>query len=63
MTLQLFEILVDICFAIDIVLMFLQAYMDVANGEIIRQPKLIARNYMKSGFIVDFISTTPIVLK
>ncbi len=61
--LQLFEILVDICFAIDIFLMFSQAYMDVGNGEIIRQPKLIARNYIRSGFIPDFISTTPIILK
>jgi len=63
MSLQIFEIFVDFCFAVDIVLMFLQAYMDVVNGETISQPKMIAKNYMKSGFWPDFISTTPIVLK
>ena len=38
------------------------SYIDNSNGETIRQPKLIAKNYIKSGFFPDFISTLPLLL-
>ena len=43
--------------------MFLTSYIDVTSGERIRSPKLIARNYLIGGFLTDFISTIPLVLK
>ena len=61
--LQAFEIAVDILFAIDIVLSFFTSYIDVTNGETMRQPKIIAIHYIRNGFLVDFLSTTPLVLK
>jgi len=61
--LETFEIIVDICFAIDIFLAFFQAYIDVYAGETIRRPKLIAKHYFKQGFLLDFLSTMPLVLR
>ena len=42
---------------------FLSSYIDTNAGETIKKPSAIARNYLKNGFIFDFLSTTPIVLK
>ena len=58
-----FERMVDIFFTIDIFVNFLSAYIDVLDGETIKQPKRIAKNYLRGGFIPDFISTTPLVLR
>lgn len=57
------ERMVDIFFAIDIIVNFLTAYIEVQDGETITQPKRIAKNYLGGGFIPDFISTTPLVLR
>ena len=57
------ERMVDIFFTIDIFVNFLSAYIDVHDGETITQPKKISKNYLRGGFIPDFISTTPLVLR
>ena len=62
-TLAFIDRFVDICFGFDIVFMFLTAYIDIVNGETIRQPKLIARHYLLNGFFLDFMSTLPLILK
>ena len=61
--LDVLEISVDVFFFFDIIIMFNTAYIDVYAGETIRQPKLIAQNYLKKGFITDFLSTLPLILK
>ena len=61
--LDIFEALVDICFLIDMGILFLTAYIDTANGETFRSPKKIAKHYIKNGFVVDFISTLPLFLR
>ena len=61
--LQWVERAVDICFALDMVIMFFTSYIDTYNGETIRQLKRIAKYYISRGFLVDFISTTPLVLR
>ena len=45
------------------VINFLTEYVDTHLGFTIRSPKLIAKNYMTGGFVIDFISTTPLILK
>ena len=51
---------VDGIFVLDIIIGFLSSYIDVANGDEIFDPKMIAKNYMLKGtFFVDFVSTFP----
>ena len=58
-----FETAVDILFVCDMVFAFMSAYIDTGAGVTIKKPSKIASNYMKNGFIFDFLSTLPIVLK
>lgn len=55
--------MVDICFTIDIVVSFFHAYIDVIMGETFWQPKKIAINYLSHGFVIDVLSTSPVVLR
>ncbi|KAL6530774.1 hypothetical protein OROGR_014634 [Orobanche gracilis] len=50
---------VNVFFAIDIVLMFFVAYLDKETYVIIDSPKLIALKYAKTWLIFDVISTIP----
>ena len=62
--LVVFEVFVDIFFLLDMVIIFLSAYLDpVDNGEVFRSPKMIATHYLKRGFIVDFLSVLPLFLR
>lgn len=61
-SLEAIETTVDIFFLFDVIILFLTSYIDTANGETIRQPKIIAKHYLKNGFILDFVSTLPLVL-
>ena len=61
--LKVFESLVDVFFLIDMVILFMTAYIDTANGETFKSPKKIAKHYIKNGFVVDFISTLPLFLR
>lgn len=49
---------VDIVFFLDILISFMTAYMD-EELFIVRDPKKIAKNYLKTWFIIDFISAIP----
>ena len=60
---EVWEILVDCFFIVDMLIVFLSEYIDTSNGETIRQPKMIAKHYRSNGFWVDFISSTPLFLR
>ena len=57
------DVLVDVIFLIDIVAGFLTEYTDVVTGDQIRNPKKIAKGYMKSGFFFDAISSVPFIVE
>ena len=57
------DILVDVIFLIDIVAGFLTEYTDVVTGDQIRNPKKIAKEYMKSGLFFDAISSVPFIVE
>lgn len=61
-SLNILETIVDVFFLCDMIGLFMTSYIDVVQGETIRQPKLIAKHYLKQGFLPDFISTLPLVL-
>ena len=54
-----FDILIDIVLAIDVVLNFFTAYTDSEENLIKNHKKIIIR-YLKSWFIIDFISILPL---
>ena len=54
-----FDILIDIVLAIDVVLNFFTAYTD-SEENLIRNHKKIIIKYLKSWFIIDFISILPL---
>ena len=54
-----FDILIDIVLAIDVVLNFFTAYTD-SEENLIRNHKKIIIRYLKSWFIIDFISILPL---
>ena len=55
-----FDVLVDTVFIVDIVLNFRTAYIaDPATGDLVDEPKKIARYYMVRWFAVDLISGVP----
>jgi hypothetical protein len=54
---NIFEYFIDVLFAIDMVLTFLTAYEE--DGKMKRNFRQIAKNYLRSWFFPDFISTFP----
>ena len=53
------ELTTDILFMSDIVVNFLSAYSD-KNGVIVFTKRKISKNYLKSWFIIDFVSSFPL---
>ena len=53
------DYVIDVIFAIDMVLCFRTAYFLDDGRALVIVPKLIATHYMRSWFIVDFLSTMP----
>jgi hypothetical protein len=51
---------VDAIFAVDIVLWFFTSYTDPYKQVEITSHKMIAINYFKTWFFVDFVSTFPV---
>ena len=51
--------IVDVIFAIDIVIMFRTSYQDQKTDNIIRDSKLIAINYFKDRFFIDLLASIP----
>eukprot|EP01084_Bolivina_argentea_P012318 23084_1 len=56
----IFGAFIDICLLMDIVINFRTAYIDKYDRlRIIHDPKLIAKRYLKTWFIIDFLSALP----
>ena len=55
------DIVMDTLFIIDVILNFFTAYED-DNGELISDHKKIVVAYLKSWFLIDFLSSIPISL-
>lgn len=54
-----FDSFVDLVFFIDIFLSFRTTYIDTNTGEEIKDPKLVAKNYIYSWFLMDLLATIP----
>lgn len=50
----------DGSFLIDIILTFFTSYLDEASGEMVYDPKKIAKNYLSMWFWIDTFSIMPI---
>ncbi|KAG7393791.1 hypothetical protein PHYBOEH_006019 [Phytophthora boehmeriae] len=53
------DAIVDVIYLIEMVLNFFTSYEDDATGEEIKDPVRIRRNYVKSWFLVDAVSSFP----
>lgn len=53
------ELLFDILFITDLILNFFIGYYDDYNDRLIMTNKEIAKNYLQSWFLIDFVSTFP----
>jgi len=51
--------LIDLFFAFDIILNFFTSYFNSATGDEELEPKMIANNYLKGSFSIDFLSICP----
>ena len=58
-TLDCIQLIINIFFITDIVIGFRKAYLNKQTGHEVRDPKLIAIKYLKSHFIIDFLSGIP----
>ena len=50
---------IDICFFLDIIVIFRTAIYG-ADCELVNDSKIIAINYLKGNFWIDFLSTVPL---
>ncbi|KAM0860760.1 hypothetical protein ACQ4PT_046322 [Festuca glaucescens] len=57
--LEVTDMVVDLFFAVDIVLTFFVAYIDSSTQLLVRDRKRITRRYLKTFFILDVASTIP----
>lgn len=57
--LALVDNIVNGFFAVDIVLTFFVAYLDRTTYLLVDEPKLIAKRYLTSWFVLDLVSTIP----
>ena len=53
--------LIDLIYILDIVLAFRTTYIDGGTGDEIRQPKMLARRYLREGFPLDFIAAISVI--
>lgn len=51
---------VDWCFILDMIIVFRTTIIDKESGIEITRPKIIAINYLKGRFMIDFLSTVPL---
>ncbi|GBG32779.1 Potassium voltage-gated channel subfamily H member 6 [Hondaea fermentalgiana] len=54
-----FNLIVDLIFFTDIIITFNLPYLNPATGLWVRKHSAIARNYLRSWFIIDFVSVVP----
>ncbi len=53
------DALIDVYFAVDIVVNFRTAYYD-GSGKLVTDLRMVAKKYLKTWFIIDFVSCVPI---
>lgn len=51
--------IIDICFVIDIIVVFRTTLLDEDSGEEIKDWKIIGMAYLRGRFAIDFLSTVP----
>ena len=51
--------IIDLCFAVDILVAFRTTFYDPSTGDEVFDPKRIAKEYLLGRFIIDFLSTVP----
>ena len=56
----IFDIFVDICFGIDIIMNFLTAYYDNKKEELVKSFKKIFIHYIKGWLIIDILAFFPL---
>lgn len=54
-----FNHLIDIVFAFDIIINFRTTYIEEKTGYEVVKPRIIARNYVRSRFVIDLLATIP----
>ena len=57
------EVIMEVFFALDILRYFLTQYVDPEEQKTVRNLKLIAKRYVKGGFIFDILSFSPQILR
>lgn len=57
-TTDILNLIADLCFVVDIILMFRISVLD-DNGDEVFDSKLIARKYLRGRFTIDLISALP----
>jgi hypothetical protein len=58
-TLETVALIIDVCFALDIIVVFRTTLLDEESGEEIKDARVIARQYLRGRFAIDFLSTVP----
>ena len=61
-TLDVISYVINFVYALDIVIGFRKAYFNEKTGGEVRDPKLIAKKYLKSHFVIDLLSGIPFEL-
>lgn len=56
---EMINVFVDICFLLDIIIVFRTTILDDDSGEEIKDWRIIARRYLYGRFTIDFLSTVP----
>lgn len=56
----IFNVASDTIFLVDLVMNFRTGIVNEESSEIILDPKVIKMNYLKSWFVVDFLSSIPV---
>ena len=58
-TLEKIALTIDICFVIDMIVVFRTTLLDEETGDEIKDWKIIAMAYFRGRFAIDFLSTVP----
>jgi hypothetical protein len=54
--------LIDVLFAIDILINFRSCYIDPKTDNLVTDPQMISRNYIKGRFWIDLCASIPFEL-
>lgn len=57
--LDIASVTIDMCFLLDIIVVFRTVLIDEETGEEIKNSKIIANKYIEGRFTIDFLSTVP----